>query len=124
MSFSILSPIKRFVWPEIQKNIRTNKIPSTKEIPILHEGDEVITVTWELARNVATSDLMISLTIEGLPDKSDSRSGKLDIQLSIPNSDSCSIGSEDITVINWDEVFDTEYETLPDFIRDSWNKSN
>ena len=122
MSFSMLAAIKRFVRVEIQKNIRTNKIPSSKEVSILHNDDEFITVTWEIMRNVATSDLMISLTIEGLPDKNDSRSGKLDIQLSIIDYDTFIICSEDIVVINWDEVFDTEYDSLPDFIRDSWNE--
>ena len=122
MSFSLLSPIKRFVWPKIQKNIRGDKIPSFEEISLLHDGDQFITITWEISRNIATSDLMISLTIEGLPDQDDSRSGKLDIQLTIPSSEKCSVQSEDITIINWDEVFDSDYDSLPDHIRDSWNK--
>lgn len=123
MSFILLSPIKRYVWPKIQRNIKLNKIPSSEEIPILYGNDDKsLTVWWRIKRNADTSALMISLTIEGLHSQDDSRSGKLDMQIDIPNPDKCLVQSEDVTVINWDEVFDSDYDSLPDYIRDSWNK--
>lgn len=105
-----------------KKNIQDDEIPSSEEIPFLHDGEQLITINWEISRNIATSDLMIAITIYGLPAKYDTSSGKLDIQLTIPSSEDCSIQSEDITVINWDEVFDSDYDSLPDYIRDSWNQ--
>jgi len=79
-------------------------------------------VSWEIIKNVLTSDLDISVFIEGLHDDDENSKAKLDIQLSIPSQKDCKIESINVSILNWDEVFDVDYELLPDLIRDAWNK--
>lgn len=84
----------------------------------------IVMVSWEIIKNVITSELDISVFIEGLPDYgSENKKAKIDVQISIPSQDTCNIESIDVNVTNWDEVFDAKYESLPDMIRDSWNET-
>jgi len=88
----------------------------------MHHDEMIMTVSWEIIQNVLTSDLDISVFIEGLVDDDKNSKSKLDIQLSIPSQKDCKIESIDVNILNWDEVYDVEYESLPDLIRDAWNK--
>lgn len=124
MTFTLLSTFKKYVWEKIQDDISRGRVPSSDAIRYLIQDDMIVMVSWEINKNVITSELDISVFIEGLPDYgSENKKAKIDVQISIPSQDTCNIESIDVNVTNWDEVFDAKYESLPDMIRDSWNET-
>lgn len=107
-----------------KRELEKGEFPYSDEIRFLSHEQPVqiiVTVSWEIVRNGVTSDLDISIFIEELPE--DKTMKKIDVKLSIPSRDSCEIESLNIDIVNWDESFDKEYDSLPDKIRDIWNQT-
>jgi len=118
----MLSVFRHYVWSKIQDDISKGNVPSKGSINYVYEDEMIVIVSWEIIRNLVTSELDISVFVERLLDDSGTSKAKLDIQLSLPSQNDCHIESTDVNILNWDEVYDAEYESLPEMIRDAWNE--
>ncbi len=122
MEFSALPTFKHYVWKKLQEGLDEGEFPYSDQIKYMAAEKPVpiiVTISWEIVRNALTSDLDITIFIEELPE--DETMKKLDVQLTIPTPYSCEIESLNIDITNWDEIFDKEYDSLPEKIKDIWN---
>lgn len=122
MSFELIYPFKEYVWKKIQDDVRKDHIPHSDQINYMRNDGGIMSVSWEITKNALTSDVDISVFIEGLPEKdSEKDTAVIDVQISIPSQDSCSIESVDVNIANWSESLDKEYDSLSEKIQQLWN---
>lgn len=122
ISFELIHLFKHYIWKKIQEDIRKNNIPHSDKVNYIDDFERVISVGWEIIKNALTSDLDISIFIEGLPeDDSKQDTSIVDVQITIPSQESCSVEAIDVNIVNWSEVLDSEYDALPEKIKTLWN---
>ena len=123
LSIKLLTRIKQHIWSKIQLNIQKNDIPNSGEVKYVDDHGRIITVNWEIIRNALTSDLDISIFIDGLPDDDDQQNAPIiGVQISIPSAENCVIKSEDVNITNWGNELDSVYSSLAEKIQETWNE--
>ena len=121
LSLVDLIDVKKHMCPIIN-DFSKNPVEVAPYDYTIKSGNVKIEANLEFIQNSVTKEYEACINITGVPDKYVSRTGILDILISISCMVDCLIVGADVTIQNIEELENIEFENLSHDIVNIWNK--